>query len=125
MDHILYWYRWTDPIELGRIIDTEPSCILFVITIIINFTSYRNGDLIDYLSGILNMMLGWGTYSGQFTYSITEVFYYITVVLIFVFYLLLVFTFYIFTSQGDRTYRRVRYNDPAVDNLLEIVSNEL
>ena len=34
--------------------------------------------------------------------------------------LLLVFTFYIFTSQGDRTYRRVRYNDPAVDNLLEI-----
>ena len=73
----------------------------------------------------LNMMLGWGTYSGQFTYSITEVFYYITVVLIFVFYLLLVFTFYIFTSQGDRTYRRVRYNDPAVDNLLEIVSNEL
>ena len=40
-------------------------------------------------------------------------------------YLLLVFTFYIFTSQGDRTYRRVRYNDPAVDNLLEIVSNEL
>ena len=32
---------------------------------------------------------------------------------------------YIFTSQGDRTYRRVRYNDPAVDNLLEIVSNEL
>ena len=44
---------------------------------------------------------------------------------IFVFYLLLVFTFYIFTSQGDRTYRRVRYNDPAVDNLLEIVSNEL
>ena len=47
------------------------------------------------------------------------------VVLIFVFYLLLVFTFYIFTSQGDRTYRRVRYNDPAVDNLLEIVSNEL
>ena len=51
-------------------------------------------------------MLGWGTYSGQFTYSITEVFYYITVVLIFVFYLLLVFTFYIFTSQGDRTYRR-------------------
>ena len=46
-------------------------------------------------------------------------------VLIFVFYLLLVFTFYIFTSQGDRTYRRVRYNDPAVDNLLEIVSNEL
>ena len=30
-----------------------------------------------------------------------------------------------FTSQGDRTYRRVRYNDPAVDNLLEIVSNEL
>ena len=51
--------------------------------------------------------------------------YYITVVLIFVFYLLLVFTFYIFTSQGDRTYRRVRYNDPAVDNLLEIVSNEL
>ena len=74
---------------------------------------------------ILNMMLGWGTYSGQFTYSITEVFYYITVVLIFVFYLLLVFTFYIFTSQGDRTYRRVRYNDPAVDNLLEIVSNEL
>ena len=31
----------------------------------------------------------------------------------------------IFTSQGDRTYRRVRYNDPAVDNLLEIVSNEL
>ncbi len=70
-------------------------------------------------------MLGWGTYSGQFTYSITEVFYYITVVLIFVFYLLLVFTFYIFTSQGDRTYRRVRYNDPAVDNLLEIVSNEL
>ena len=44
------------------------------------------------------MMLGWGTYSGQFTYSITEVFYYITVVLIFVFYLLLVFTFYIFTS---------------------------
>ena len=29
---------------------------------------------------------------GQFTYSITEVFYYITVVLIFVFYLLLVFT---------------------------------
>ena len=74
---------------------------------------------------LLNMMLGWGTYSGQFTYSITEVFYYITVVLIFVFYLLLVFTFYIFTSQGDRTYRRVRYNDPAVDNLLEIVSNEL
>jgi hypothetical protein len=74
------------------------------------------------------MMLGWGTYSGQFTYSITEVFYYITVVLIFVFYLLLVFTFYIFTStivKGDRTYRRVRYNDPAVDNLLEIVSNEL
>ena len=46
----------------------------------------------------------------------------------FVFYLLLVFTFYIFTStivKGDRTYRRVRYNDPAVDNLLEIVSNEL
>ena len=37
----------------------------------------------------------------------------------------MVFTFYIFTSQGDRTYRRVRYNDPAVDNLLEIVSNEL
>ena len=71
------------------------------------------------------MMLGWGTYSGQFTYSIIEVFYYITVVLIFVFYLLLVFTFYIFTSQGDRTYRRVRYNDAAVDNLLEIVSNEL
>ena len=65
------------------------------------------------------------TTRGQFTYSITEVFYYITVVLIFVFYLLLVFTFYIFTSQGDRTYRRVRYNDPAVDNLLEIVSNEL
>ena len=62
------------------------------------------------------MMLGWGTYSGQFTYSITEVFYYITVVLIFVNYLLLVFTFYIFT---------VKYNDPAVDNLLEIVSNEL
>ena len=59
---------------------------------------------------ILNMMLGWGTYSGQFTYSITEVFYYITVVFIFVFYVLLVFTFYIFTSQGDRTYRRVRYN---------------
>ena len=55
-------------------------------------------------------------------------YYYITVVLIFVFYLLLVFTFYIFTStivKGDRTYRRVRYNDPAVDNLLEIVSNEL
>ena len=73
----------------------------------------------------MNTMLGWGTYSGQFTYSITEVFYYITVVLIFVFYLLLVFTFYIFTSQGDRTYRRVRYNDAAVDNLLEIVSNEL
>ena len=68
------------------------------------------------------------TTRGQFTYSITEVFYYITVVLIFVFYLLLVFTFYIFTStivKGDRTYRRVRYNDPAVDNLLEIVSNEL
>jgi hypothetical protein len=66
------------------------------------------------------MMLGWGTYSGQFTYSITEVFYYITVVLIFVFYLLLVFTFYIFTStivKGDRTYRRVRYNDPAVDRV--------
>ena len=86
-----------------------------------NFTNYHTGGQ----AWILNMMLGWGTYSGQFTYSITEVFYYITVVLIFVFYLLLVFTFYIFTSQGDRTYRRVRYNDPAVDNLLEIVSNEL
>ena len=74
---------------------------------------------------ILNMMLGWGTYSGQFTYSITEVFYYITVVLIFVFYLLLVFTFYIFVVTSPLSYRRVRYNDPAVDNLLEIVSNEL
>ena len=63
--------------------------------------------------------------TGSYRFILTEVFYYITVVLIFVFYLLLVFTFYIFTSQGDRTYRRVRYNDPAVDNLLEIVSNEL
>ena len=50
------------------------------------------------------MMLGWGTYSGQFTYSITEVFYYITVVLIFVFYLLLVFTFYIFTLGWIKDY---------------------
>ena len=89
------------------------------------FTAATLTIAINRVNGILNMMLGWGTYSGQFTYSITEVFYYITVVLIFVFYLLLVFTFYIFTSQGDRTYRRVRYNDPAVDNLLEIVSNEL
>ena len=56
-----------------------------------------------------------------------EVLFLSIIVLIFVFYLLLVFTFYIFTStivKGDRTYRRVRYNDPAVDNLLEIVSNE-
>ena len=73
-------------------------------------------------------MLGWGTYSGQFTYSITEVFYYITVVLIFVFYLLLVFTFYIFTSSWTGICSlKVRNNDidTAVDNLLEIVSNEL
>ena len=38
---------------------------------------------------ILNMMLGWGTYSGQFTYSITEVFYYITVVMTMSLYLFL------------------------------------
>ena len=98
--------------------------VLYLVSVGIHgFIVNDNGEPV--YNRLLNMMLGWGTYSGQFTYSITEVFYYITVVLIFVFYLLLVFTFYIFTSQGDRTYRRVRYNDPAVDNLLEIVSNEL
>jgi len=75
--------------------------------------------------GTVNITLQYDLSIAAVVNSITEVFYYITVVLIFVFYLLLVFTFYIFTSQGDRTYRRVRYNDPAVDNLLEIVSNEL
>ena len=64
------------------------------------------------------VIIGTGTHSGQFTYSIIEIFYYITVVLIFVFHLLLVFTFYLFISDP-------LVGDPAADNLLEIVSNEV
>lgn len=67
------------------------------------------------------MLLGFGTHSAQFTYSIIEVFYYISFILIFVFYLLLVFTFYLFISDPKGSL----VGDPAVDNLLEIVSFEV
>ena len=67
---------------------------------------------------LLSLLLGFGTHSGQFTYSIIEIFYYIAVVLLFVFHLLLVFTFYLFISDP-------LVGDPAADNVLEIVENEV
>ena len=50
--------------------------------------------------------------------SIISVFSYITVVLIFLWYLVLLFTFYRFLEDP-------KLADPGVDNLLEIISNEL
>ena len=66
----------------------------------------------------LAVFLGWATHSAECTYSIISVFSYITVVLIFLWYLVLLFTFYLFLEDP-------KLPDPGVDNLLEIISNEL
>ena len=72
----------------------------------------------QYIAYEVFIIISLSTHSGQFTYSIIEVFYYITVVLLCMTHLLLVFTFYLFISDP-------LVGDPAADNLLEIVSNEV
>ena len=62
--------------------------------------------------------MGIGTPGSQFGYSITEVFHYLTLSLIFVFYVLFFFIFYILVSESKR-------KDPAIENFLESGSAEL
>ena len=60
------------------------------------------------------------TPGSQFGYSITEVFHYLTLGLIFVFYVLFFFIFYILVSESELSLK-----DPAIENFLESGSAEL
>ena len=64
--------------------------------------------------------MGIGTPGSQFGYSITEVFHYLTLGLIFVFYVLFFFIFYILVSESELSLK-----DPAIENFLESGSAEL
>ena len=64
--------------------------------------------------------MGIGTPGSQFGYSITEVFHYLTLSLIFVFYVLFFFIFYILVGESELSLK-----DPAIENLLESGSAEL
>ena len=64
--------------------------------------------------------MGIGTPGSQFGYSITEVFHYLTLSLIFVFYVLFFFIFYILVSESELSLK-----DPAIENFLESGSAEL
>lgn len=66
------------------------------------------------------LLLGIGTPGSQFGYSITEVFHYLTLGLIFVFYVLFFFIFYILVSESELSLK-----DPAIENFLESGSAEL
>ena len=60
------------------------------------------------------------TPGSQFGYSITEVFHYLTLSLIFVFYLLFFFIFYILLAESELSLK-----DPAIEEVLESGSAEL
>ena len=60
------------------------------------------------------------TPGSQFGYSITEVFHYLTLSLILVFYLLFFFILYILLAESER-----RLKDPAIENFNESGSAEL
>ena len=66
------------------------------------------------------LLLGIRTPGSQFGYSITEVFHYLTLSLIFVFYVLFFFIFYILVGESELSLK-----DPAIENLLESGSAEL
>ena len=66
------------------------------------------------------LLLGIGTPGSQFGYSITEVFHYLTLSLIFVFYLLFFFIIYILLAESELSLK-----DPAIENFLESGSAEL
>ena len=66
------------------------------------------------------LILGILTPGSQFGYSITEVFHYLTLSLILVFYLLFFFILYILLAESER-----RLKDPAIENFNESGSAEL
>ena len=66
------------------------------------------------------LLLGIGTPGSQFGYSITEVFHYLTLSLIFVFYVLFFFIFYILLAESELSLK-----DPAIEEVLESGSAEL
>ena len=69
---------------------------------------------------VIFLILGILTPGSQFGYSITEVFHYLTLSLIFVFYLLFFFIFYILLAETQFTVK-----DPGIENFLETGSAEL
>ena len=66
------------------------------------------------------LILGILTPGSQFGYSITEVFHYLTLSLILVFYLLFFFIFYILLAESELSLK-----DPAIENFNESGSAEL
>ena len=71
-------------------------------------------------AGVLFLIGAIGTPGSQFGYSITEVFHYLTLSLIFVFYLLFFFIFYILLAESELSLK-----DPAIENFNESGSAEL
>ena len=67
-------------------------------------------------AGVLFLIGAIGTPGSQFGYSITEVFHYLTLSLIFVFYLLFFFIFYILLAHRP---------DEGIENFLETGAAEL
>ena len=65
---------------------------------------------------IVFLLLAFGTPGSQFGYSITEVFHYLTLSLIFLFYLFFFFIFYILLAHRS---------DEGIENFLESGSAEL
>ena len=64
--------------------------------------------------------IGIVTHGSQFGYSVTEVFLYLTLSLIFVFYLLFFFIFYLLCKESELSLK-----DPAIEEVLESGSAEL
>ena len=67
---------------------------------------------------IVFLLLAFGTPGSQFGYSITEVFHYLTLSLIFLFYLFFFFIFYILLALPEAS-------DEGIENFLESGSAEL
>jgi hypothetical protein len=74
--------------------------------------------LVSILINILYLVLSYGTHGSQFGYSITEIFHYLTLSLIFPFYLLFFFIFYILLALPSAS-------DEGIENFLESGSAEL
>ena len=72
------------------------------------------------MTSSLKVVLGIVTHGSQFGYSISSVFLFLTLSLIFVFYLLFFFIFYLLCKESELSLK-----DPAIEEVLESGSAEL